>query len=263
MRTGFKHSPETIAKLTGKKHSEESKRKMSESKKGKKRAPFTEEHKARISAARKGQPSNRTGIPHTAETKAKMSASAKGRKRTPETCAKLSEIARNRPPEVKAKFAKASLGRHISEEQKRIISITHKGKKYGPETRAKMSIAQSGPNNPAWRGGISYEPYCPKFNGNLKKRIRYFFDNECIICGKSEKDNEQSLSCHHVEYNKQACCDGKLVQFAALCRICHNKTTHGDRERWENMLHIIICEIYNNRSYFTKEEWEIIKELDM
>jgi hypothetical protein len=79
-----------------------------------------------------------------------------------------------------------------------------------------------------------------------------------MICGKDETVNGKCLSIHHVEYNKAACCDGKPVQFAALCHSCHSKTNH-DRSRWEAMLHRIIDEIYGGRSYFTKEEWEALR----
>ena len=111
----------------------------------------------------------------------------------------------------------------------------------------------SGANSPNWRGGISFEPYCPKFNNDLRRRIRFFFNNECILCGKNKIENKRELSCHHIEYNKKACCDGKPVHFAILCSSCHAKTNK-DREQWEAMLHRIIDEIYGGKSYYTKEE---------
>jgi hypothetical protein len=46
---------------------------------------------------------------------------------------------------------------------------------------------------------------------------------------------------------------GKPVHFAALCNYHHSKTNF-ERERWEAMFHRAIDEIYNGRSYFTKEE---------
>lgn len=112
----------------------------------------------------------------------------------------------------------------------------------------------TGKNNSHWLGGISFEPYCPKFNDDLKKRIRAFFDNRCVLCGKTSESNGKKLDCHHVEYNKQACCDGKPVHFAALCRSCHDMTRK-DRDRWEEMLHRVINEVYGGKSYFTKEEY--------
>ena len=85
-----------------------------------------------------------------------------------------------------------------------------------------------------------------------------FFNYECVVCGKTTEENGKQLSCHHVTYNKMVCCDGKPVHFAALCQGCHSKTNGNqkNRERWESMLHRIIDEIYEGRSYFTKDEWD-------
>ncbi len=113
----------------------------------------------------------------------------------------------------------------------------------------------SGDRSPTWQGGISFEPYCPKFNDDLRQRIRAFFDYECIACGKH---TTRQLNCHHVEYNKLACCDGEPIHFAALCNKHHAMTNH-DRARWEAMLHRIIDEIYGGRSYYTKEEWDALR----
>jgi hypothetical protein len=112
----------------------------------------------------------------------------------------------------------------------------------------------TGPNSPHWQGGISFEPYCVLWNADLRRRIRAFFDNTCITCGKSTTENKKQLCCHHVEYNKKACCDGLPTHFAALCERCHGRTNR-DRQRWESMIHRIIDEIYVGRSYFTKDEW--------
>jgi hypothetical protein len=42
---------------------------------------------------------------------------------------------------------------------------------------------------------------------------------------------------------------------------CHSKTNK-DRERWESMLHRIIDEIYDGKSYYTKDEYEELIEED-
>jgi group I intron endonuclease len=86
---GRTHSEETKAKMKAAwekrrltpiaPKSEETKRKISESKLGKKRKPFTEEAKKNMSLARMGN-KNRLGIPHTEETKAKMKAIREAKK---------------------------------------------------------------------------------------------------------------------------------------------------------------------------------------
>jgi hypothetical protein len=133
------------------------------------------------------------------------------------------------------------------------------GRKFSLETCIKISESRLGEKNGNWCGGISYEPYCPKFNEDLKQRIRAFFDYRCLFCGKTTKENGKNLSCHHVEYNKAACCDGKPVQFAILCNRCHSRTNK-DRARWEAITHFLIEEVYQNRSYFTKDEWRCMNE---
>lgn len=84
-------------------HSEETKRKMSNSKNGVKRSPFTEQHRMNISLHRKGKV-------FSEETKMKMSLSQIGKKRGPmseETKKKISEATRlaMATNEVKTKLA--------------------------------------------------------------------------------------------------------------------------------------------------------------
>lgn len=119
-----------------------------------------------------------------------------------------------------------------------------------PEVKEKIS----GKNSYLWKDGISFGKYCPKFNDDLRNRIRAFFGYSCVICNKSEYDNKRKLSCHHVNYDKFACCDDKIPKFATLCNSCHGKTQH-NRENWELMLNKIIDEIYNGKSYYTKNEY--------
>ena len=172
----------------------------------------------------------------------------------------------------------AATGRKMSDEQKRKQSIRMSGDlnpMKRPEVRAKITgdlnpskrpdvkVKLAGQNCHMWKGGISYEPYCPKWTKEFRQRIRAFFNNECIICGKPQSENLTKtgrcwkLSCHHVEYNKQACCDGLPAHFAALCLSCHSKTNY-DILRWQDIIHRIIDEIYDGKSYYTKEEYKSI-----
>jgi hypothetical protein len=211
------------------------------------------------------------------ETRHKISVAQKNRVFSPETIAKMSIAQRKRfeNPEEHKKLSDAWKYRTVSPETRAKMSAFHKKKHENPEERRKLQVylqkfyetpsgrekmrdCHRGENNGRWLGGISFEPYCPKFNKDLKRRIRAFFDNRCVLCGKPESENgrqHRKLSCHHVEYNKSACCDGKPVHFAALCMNCHVHTNL-DRERWEDILHKIIDEIYDGRSYYTKDEWE-------
>jgi hypothetical protein len=211
--------------------------------------PHSPETRAKISEAKTGENNPFFGKAHSPETRAKMSEAKRGENHP--------FFGKTRSPETRAKMSEALSGENHP----------NYGKTHSPETRAKMSKAQKGENNPSygkcgeknynWRGGISFEPYCPEWNPGLRRRIRAFFGYECLLCGRSTEENKEQLSCHHVSYDKNACCDGKPVQFAALCCSCHSRTGGGDKNRamWESIIHTIICEVYNNRSYFTKDEW--------
>ena len=125
---GVKRSPQTIALIRLKRHTIESRKKMSDSHKGHKLSDetrvnmsksrkgkkhradsiekmrarvFTEEHRRNLSAARKG----RECKPLTAEHKAKLSAAGMGKKHSPETIAKK-KLWRT-TPEIRAKMRAA------------------------------------------------------------------------------------------------------------------------------------------------------------
>ena len=103
-----------VAWNKGKHHSEETKRKMSDARKGKpcpwNRRPMSEEHKKKISKAEKGKPGNRKGCVVSEETRRKLS--------------------------------EANKGKRLSEEHKRKISESESGKVISEETRKKMSEAK-------------------------------------------------------------------------------------------------------------------------
>jgi endogenous inhibitor of DNA gyrase (YacG/DUF329 family) len=134
----------------------------------------------------------------------------------------------------------------------------------------------TGENNPNWTGGP--KEYCEKWSPEFRRRIRAFFDHICVECGTPQ--NEKKLSCHHVYYDKKACCsvmeDGKYFsnlgikgqpftfeivgdpnKFVLLCNNCHTKTTHKkNRGYWARHFEEIINNYYLGRSYFTKEEYK-------
>jgi hypothetical protein len=137
-------------------------------------------------------------------------------------------------------------GKKLSLEHCQHLSDSHKGHVviHSPETCAKISNWRrshrdliSGPNASNWRGGKSYEPYCPKFNENFKEFIRDKFDRKCFICGKSEafvgNARKQRLHIHHVDYNKNDICNGYSWPFIPLCPSCHAKTNY-NRWYWFN-----------------------------
>ena len=249
MRTGRGSTPEIEAERRrkisdshiGLKHSEESKRRISENKKGK---PLSEEHKQLLSQIRKGRPKSE-------EHKQKIAESLKGHPVPEEVRRKLSEKLSGE--------GNASFGVTPSAETLLKRSASLKGIVFSECRKEKMSIAarkRIGPKNHQWKGGVSFEPYCPLFNSDLRRRVRAFFKNRCVLCGKEEP----ALCVHHVDYDKHVCCNGNPPLFVALCRSCHTRTNN-DRKRWALFFNEFIYLQYGGKCYYTKQEYENLQNL--
>jgi hypothetical protein len=98
-----------------------------------------------------------------------------------------------------------------------------------------ISLFYSGKNAAGWKGGISFSPYCPKFNDKTKEGIREKYNRRCFICGKSEAENKRRLSVHHINYDKKQGCNKKRWLLVPLCHSCHSKTNH-NRDFWEEVI---------------------------
>ena len=107
-----------------------------------------------------------------------------------------------------------------------------------------------------WKGGISFEPYCAKFNEEFKERVREYWDRKCITCDKDEITNGRKLDVHHVGYNKETCCDDSKSLFIPLCRSCPMKTNF-DEQFWEEKFkNIIYSRNANGKCFYTQKEME-------
>lgn len=124
------------APMFGKKHSEETKRKMRLSRKGQ---IFTDETKKKMSIGR-------SGILHTEETKRKMSESKKGKPGTKHT------------EESKRKMSESSMGIKHTDEAKRKMSLARKGKPWhGNSTVEGLErMRQSKLGSVSWNKKITY-----------------------------------------------------------------------------------------------------------
>ena len=252
MRTGRGSTPEIEAERRrkiseahiGMKHSEESKQKVSQNKKGK---PLSDEHKQLLSQIRKGRPKSE-------EHKRKIAESLKGHDTPEEVRKKLSEklsganhpmFGKKVPKDVVMRRAESQRGREFSESHKRNISLSLIGKR-------------SGKNNPMYIGSENKE-YCYKFDPNLRERVRAWFNYTCFECGTPQYVLKEQLGVHHVDYNKNACCDGKVVKMIPLCRDCHGKTSAKNwRDHFEKYYSWLLEQYYGGKCYFTKEEYKEI-----
>lgn len=178
-----------------------------------------------------------TGHPLSEETRKKLSDIRRGRKFSEEHKRKISEAQKGKP--------RPKLPENVEQERRRKISEAMIGCIRSNETVAKLN----GQNNHNWKGGISFEPYCQKFNNEFKERVRAFFGYHCIECGTPQ--NGRKLHVHHVNFNKMTCCDSSPPLFVPLCISCHMKT-NGDREYWENHFTEMIMTKFDGRCYLPK-----------
>jgi hypothetical protein len=121
---------------------------------------------------------------------------------------------------------------------------------------------QQGPRHPYWVENKQPKIYCWKFNKNLKKRVKAFFNYKCFACG--EPHNDHKLAIHHIHYNKLAGCDGSPVFMVPLCIKCHNTTSpKTNRIFWEKLLFNQLIERTGGKCYLTKKEWRIIENKEL
>jgi hypothetical protein len=216
------------------------------------------------------------------ETRKKISTSVTGLKRSEETCAKIS-IARTGmhfteehkanlkkarghtkryelTDDIRFKISESNKGKIYSEETRRKIGDKSKGRIPTPEQRMKMSTSIRKENHPNWQGGKSFEPYCQKFDRYFKEQVRAYFGYVCPECGTPQ--NGRKLAVHHVNFKKDACCNQSVPKlFIPLCNgekgieSCHSKT-NWNRDYWEQHFTDMIMAYYQGKCYFTPEEME-------
>ena len=118
-----------------------------------------------------------------------------------------------------------------------------------------------GEKNPHWLGGKSFEPYCPKFNLEFKERVRKWFDYICVECGTPQFSLDTKLHVHHVNFNKNTCCDDTIPLFVPLCTSCHTRSG-SNRDYWNKHFTELINTFYGGKCYYSKEEFDEIQKCE-
>lgn len=172
-----------------------------------------EDYKDHMSEVHKGKPSGMKGKYHTKEAKEKN---------------RLWHI--GRPIWNKGKTG------IFSDEALRKMRFIRLGSRHSKETIKKIRLANLGEKSPSWRGGISFEPYAPEFNKQLKELIRQRDDYKCQKCGMPECENIRKLDIHHIDYIKKNCLPNNLI---ALCVRCNAKVNF-NRDYWTEYFKEII-----------------------
>jgi hypothetical protein len=201
--------------------------------------PMSEEQKRKISESTKGKKIN------SPEARKKMSEALKGRVFTEEWKKKLSD--------AKKDYVPWNVGKHHSEETRKKLSEMKMGFKPSLETRIKHSCTARGIPIEEFDGFRKYGDYCEKFNFPFKERVRNFFGRRCVECGKLEKDNGKRLHVHHVNYDKKTCCNPSEKLFVCLCNSCHVRT-NSNRDHWKRRYIEVIHIQYGGRCYLPKKD---------
>jgi len=150
----------------------------------------------RISESLMGEKNHRFGKPST----------MKGKHHTIKTKKKLSKLNRGKNNH--------NFGKHPSAKTRQKMSATRIGKKMGK-------------NNHMWLGGISFEPYTPKFNVVLQRQI---MERDNFTCKNPNCDRVHTRLCiHHIDYCKENCKESNLI---TLCVSCNGKANR-DRSFWK------------------------------
>jgi len=191
---------------------EETKKKMSESKEGKKNYFYGKKHsdeaKQKMSEAQKGEKNYFYGKKLSKEHKQKISQALKGKKKSEGHKRKLRELNMG---EKNPFYGKKHTKKHL---EKMKLSVNRREKHWN------------------WLGGKSFEPYGLEFDDNLKEVIRNRDRRKCRICEKTELENKEKLSIHHIDYEKR---NNEPNNLTALCRSCHRKTEK-NKDYWKTLL---------------------------
>lgn len=124
LRPHYNLAQDTLAPFRGRQHSEEAKEKCRKIHLGKKKAPFTEEHRAKLGLSTKGK----KRPPRSDEWRQKLRIANLGKKQSPET------IEKKRQSTIGKKYAPRTAEHSLA------ISAGKKGKKLGSENHAARKI---------------------------------------------------------------------------------------------------------------------------
>jgi len=211
----------------------------------------TEEHKRNIQKSQLGEKNHFYGKHHTKATRVKISNNRKGKyageshwlykKGYLIEGEKNGNYGENENlKEEKNPFYKK---KHTKETIKKLRNI-NLGKTLSEETKNKISIkligTNCGENNPAWKGGVSGEPYCEQWlDQDYKESIKERDDYKCLNPECNKTTNK--LCIHHINYDKKNCHPSNLI---TVCFSCNSKANKN--RKWHKAWYqAIIYQRYN------------------
>ena len=233
-------------RLSGIKKSDECKKKLSNAKMGR---GWTKKQRDAEEEYYKNNHGHLYGKHLTTETKEKLREANIGKKQTKETIEKIRNATKgennpmygrrgeNSPLHGRKRIDQSNWMKKNNpmknETSRKKLSENASSRKRTPEMKEEIRKKTTGENHWNWKGGISFEPYCNKFNNAIKEEIRERFNRTCVLCGEHEYENAK-LCVHHADYNKGQGC-GKKWSLIPMHKKCHAKTNY-NRWYWFNLL---------------------------
>ena len=126
--------------------------------------------------------------------------------------------------ETRRRLRESRSGRVTKQNTREHLAEAGRNRPWTPEMYEKMS----GPNHPNWRGGISFDGYCPIFSRKDFREMIFERDNyKCQndLCWKKS----DTLTIHHIDHDKQHCHPDNCI---ALCNSC-NPRANFNRGFWQ------------------------------
>ncbi len=265
-KKGYKQSPEHLERnrlaRIGKKASEETKEKMRLAHSGEKNhnfgKKFSEETRRKISESKKGENHPLFGKHRSDEVKKAIGDAHRGEKHH--------NFGKHLSDDLKEKIRLATsgeknhnYGKSVPLETKGKMAASRMGHKIPHDIRIKMSCSHLGISESEWNGFAATGNYCEKWTDpilKVRKRVRAFFGDTCVLCSKTHKDNgNHFMSVHHVTSDKSVCCEGSKEDwlFVTLCHNCHSK--EGYKEETEIALRKMISEKFGGKCMLTLSEY--------
>jgi len=96
---------------------------------------------------------------------------------------------------------------------------------YSKKQLKKRSEIMKGNKNPAWKGGISFEPYCQVWKDkDYRKDIKEYYNYQCqnpfCLC------DSNNLVLHHIDYDKKNCKPDNIIP------VCRSSNAKANMDRW-------------------------------